>query len=243
MQRKVAVLHTSTVFVNDDPILRDLFAEILPEVELLEFVDTDLLATVTREGCIAPAAVRRIMHLAQAAEHAGADVILSACSAIGPAIPTARRAVSIPIVPIDEPMARRAVQTAEEIGVLATLGMALGPMVELLEQQASAARRPVCIHRLLVPDAFEALDAGRQDVHDALVVEAARELATVADVIVPAQVGLARLAPRLHAATGRKVFHGPRLAVQHIKQLLTELPAKPDPILPAYIGTEYAGVY
>lgn len=243
MKRKVAVLHTSTVFVNDDPILRDLFAEILPEVELLEFVDTDLLATVTSEGCITPAAIRRIMHLAQAAEQAGADVILSACSAVGPAIPTARRVVSIPIVPIDEPMARRAVQTAEEIGVLATLGMALAPMVDLLEQQASIVRRPVCIHRMLVPDAFDALEAGRQEVHDALVVEAARDLATVADVIVPAQVGLARLVPRLHTATGRKVFHGPRLAVQHIKQLLAELPPKPDPILSAYVGPEYAGVY
>jgi Asp/Glu/hydantoin racemase len=243
MKRKVAVLHTSTVFVSVDPLLRDLFAEILPEVELLEFVDTDLLATVTREGCIAPAAVRRVMHLAQAAEQAGADVILSACAAIGPAIPTARRAVSIPIVPIDEPMAQRAVHTAEEIGVLATLGLALGPMVDLLEQQASAARRPVCIHRMLVPDAFDALDAGRQDTHDALVIEAARELATVADVIVPAQVGLARLAPRLHIATGRKVFNGPRLAVQYIKQLLAQMPDKPDPILPAYAGSEIAGVY
>ena len=74
MKRKVAVLHTSTVFVNDDLILRNLFAEILPDVELLEFVDTDLLATVTREGCIAPAAVRRILHLAQAAEQAGATL-------------------------------------------------------------------------------------------------------------------------------------------------------------------------
>jgi Asp/Glu/hydantoin racemase len=241
MKRKVAVLHTSTVFVSVDPLLRDLFAEILPEVELLEFVDTDLLATVTREGCIAPAAVRRIAHLAQAAEQAGADVILSACSAIGPAIPTARHAVSIPIVPIDEPMAQRAVHTAEEIGVLATLGLALGPMVDLLEQQARAAHRPVCIHRMLVPDAFDALEAGRQDQHDALVEAAACKLATVADVIVPAQVGLARLAPRLHAATGRKVFNGPRLAVQYIKHLLAEMPDKPDPMLTAQVAAEYAG--
>jgi Asp/Glu/hydantoin racemase len=243
MKRKVAVLHTSTVFVNDDLILRNLFAEILPDVELLEFVDTDLLATVTREGCIAPAAVRRILHLAQAAEQAGAAVILSACSAIGPAIPTARHAVSIPIVPIDEPMAQRAIHTAEEIGVLATLGLALGPMVDLLEQQARAAHRPICIHRMLVPDAFDALEAGRQEVYDALVIEAARELAAVADVIVPAQVGLARLVPRLHAATGRKVFHGPRLAVNYVKQLLAQMPDKPDPILTDQVAAEYAGAY
>ena len=67
MKRKVAVLHTSTVFVNDDPILRDLFAEILPEVELLEFVDTDLRFTNLTMGlgakrqvsCLEPSGMRR----------------------------------------------------------------------------------------------------------------------------------------------------------------------------------------
>lgn len=220
-------------------MLRELFAEILPNIELLEFVDTDLLAAVTGEGRLAPAAIRRVVHLARCAEQAGAEVILSACSVIGPAIPSARAAVHVPIVQIDEPMVQHAVQDAEEIGVLATLDLALDPVVALLEQEARAAGRQIYIHPMLVPEAFAALEAGRQEGHDEMVVDAALELAAVADVIVPAQVELARLVPRLRAVTGCKVFDGPRLAVEHIKYLLAQMPESREPALAAGPAVAY----
>src|SRR5436305_215178 len=81
---KVAVLHTSFVFVTVEPVITDLIGELIPEAEILHFVDSDVLATVVREKGISEKSEARMVHLAQAAEAAGADVIFSACSSLGP---------------------------------------------------------------------------------------------------------------------------------------------------------------
>jgi hypothetical protein len=69
---KVAVLHTSFVFVTVEPVITDLIGELVPEAEILHFVDSDVLATVVREQGISAASEQRMVHLAQAAEAAWA---------------------------------------------------------------------------------------------------------------------------------------------------------------------------
>ena len=46
---KVAVLHTSFVFVTVEPVITDLINELIPGAEILHFVDSDVLGTVVRE--------------------------------------------------------------------------------------------------------------------------------------------------------------------------------------------------
>jgi hypothetical protein len=116
------MLHTSFVFVTVEPIIKDLFAELLPDVKVIDFVDSDVLATVQREGTVSANSVRRMCHLAEAADDAGVDLIFSACSSLGPAIDVARPLVRVPIVKVDDAMARDAVSRAERIGVLASGG-------------------------------------------------------------------------------------------------------------------------
>lgn len=226
MRQRVAVLHTSLVFLTVDPVLTDLLEETLPEADVVHFVDSDVLATVMREGRISDASTSRMVHLAQAAEAAGADVIFSACSSLGPAIDTARRSVATPIVKIDDAMTGRAV-AAERIGVLATVPTTLGPTSELIELKAAAAARPVRIVPRLCKGAFAALLGGDTTRHDAMVTAGARELAAEVDLIVLAQASMARLAPPLAEATGRPVLSSPRLGVESLKAAL----ARPAPAL------------
>ncbi len=87
---KVAVLHTSFVFATVEPVITDLITELVPGVELMHFVDSDDLATVVRDQGISASSEARMVHLAQAAEAAGADVIFSACSSLGPTLDAAR---------------------------------------------------------------------------------------------------------------------------------------------------------
>ena len=49
---KIAVLHTSFVFVNVELRVQQLLDEMLPDDEIIHFVDSDVLATVVREGGI-----------------------------------------------------------------------------------------------------------------------------------------------------------------------------------------------
>ena len=70
MSKKIAILHTSFVFVSVEPMINDLIAELIPDAEVLHFVDSDVLSTVVREQGISPASEARMSHLAQAAEAA-----------------------------------------------------------------------------------------------------------------------------------------------------------------------------
>lgn len=222
MPRKVAVLHTSFVFVNVEPMVNDLIAELMPDAEVLHFVDSDVLATVIREGSISERSQHRMTHLAQAAEEAGADVIFSACSSLGPTLDAARRAVSVPIVKIDDAMADLAATQASRIGVLATVPTTLGPTADLIAEKAAALGRDVTLVRHLCEGAFGVLMGGDRDRHDAMVLEGARELAKDVEILVLAQASMARLAPSLSEAIGRPVLASPRLGVQDLADQLAK---------------------
>ena len=222
MKTTVAMLHTSFVFVNVEPMIRELLAELLPDARVIDFVDGDVLATVQREGEVSPSSVRRMCHLAEAAEDAGAQVIFSACSSLGPAIDVARRLVHVPIVKIDDAMAREAVRRASRIGVLATVPSTLGPTADLLKAHAAEAGRTITLVPHLCEGAFQILMAGDRERHDAMVSEGARALATDVDLIVLAQASMARLAPRLAEETGMGVLSSPRMGVNELARVLAE---------------------
>ncbi|MEU6354680.1 aspartate/glutamate racemase family protein [Streptomyces sp. NPDC047072] len=219
---KIAVLHTSLVFVTVEPAINDYLAEFAPDAKVLHFVDSDVLATVMRESEISPASTQRMVHLAQAAESAGADVIFSACSSLGPAIDVARRLVSVPIVKIDDAMTASAVETANNIGVLATVPTTLPPTCALVEEKARAAGRDITVQQRLCEGAFSVLMSGDRDGHDAMVLDGAKALASEVDAIVLAQASMARLAPAIAEAVGKPVLSSPRSGAEDAARVLRE---------------------
>ncbi len=224
MKQKVAVLHTSFVFLNVESSVTDLLDEVLPETEVMHFVDSDVLATVMREQEISTRSTSRMVHLAQAAEEAGADVIFSACSSLGPAMEVARQKVETPLVRIDDGMARKAVEIASRIGVLATVPTTLGPTVDLIEQKAVDIGKEITVQRELSEGAFEILMNGDKERHDEMVVESAKKLAPSVEILVLAQASMTRLAPRLKEETSLEVLSSPRLGVEYVKQVLQAQP-------------------
>ncbi|MBP1703264.1 MAG: Asp/Glu/hydantoin racemase, partial [Chloroflexi bacterium] len=136
MAKRMAVLHTSFVFINVEPVFKNLFNELLPDVEIIDFVDSDVLAAVNRDGGIKQSHIRRMVHLAQAAEDAGVDLIFSACSSLGPSMDVARKMVDTPIIKIDDAMTQKAVTLASSIGVMATVPTTLPPTIGLLNEQS-----------------------------------------------------------------------------------------------------------
>lgn len=222
MTKRVGILHTSLVFINREPMLRDLLEEVLgDDVALVDFVDSEVLAAVMRDGEVSDASVERMRHLAQAAVAAEVDVIFSACSSLGPAMDQFRDQLPVPLVKIDEAMARAAAGSAGEIGVLATVPTTLGPTSALIRQQASALGREVTIHEQLCEGAFDLLMAGDAGEHDERVVTTAASFADRIEVIVLAQASMTRLAPRIEDATGRLVLSSPRLGVEDLARVLS----------------------
>lgn len=210
---KIAVLHTSFVFVNVELRVQQLLDELLPDDEIIHFVDSDVLATVVREGGISTDSEQRMVLLAEAAERAGADVIFSACSSLGPTLDAARQAVDVPIVKIDDAMARQAAATATRIGVLATVPTTLGPTADLIRAHATELGRDVRVSQHLCEGAFQTLMDGDQATHDDMVLAGAHQLAKDVEIIVLAQASMSRLQPVLEEAAGIAILSSPNLGI------------------------------
>lgn len=224
MPQKIAILHTSFVFVSVEPVITDLIGELIPDAEILHFVDSDVLATVVREQGISPKSEERMTHLAQAAEAAGADLIFSACSSLGPALDAAARAVGVPVIKIDEAMAVRAASEGARIGVLATVPTTLGPTSDLIQAKADGLNRRVEIEKRLCEGAFDVLMAGDRETHDAMISTQALDLAKTVDIIVLAQASMSRLAGTLAETTGTTVLASPRMGVEYLAERAHGLP-------------------
>jgi len=211
------------VFVSVEPMINNLITELIPDAEVMHFVDSDVLATVVREQGISASSEARMTHLAQAAEAAGADIIFSACSSLGPALDVAARNVHTPVVKIDEAMAKRAVLEGSRIGVLATVPTTLAPTSDLIQAAADEIGRSVTIEQRLAEGAFAVLMSGDRERHDAMVTEQATDLAETVDLIVLAQASMSRLAAALQDKTGLTVLSSPRIGVDYLAQRVAQL--------------------
>lgn len=223
MPKRIAVLHTSFVFINVEPVFKNLFAELLPDVGIVDFVDSDILAAVNRDGGIDQSHIRRMVHLAQAAEDAGVDLIFSACSSLGPSMDVARKLVKTPIIKIDDAMTQKAVQEANIIGVMATVPTTLKPTIDLLNQQSEAQKKSIEVKPHLCEGAWDVLISGDRTRYENMVLDGAKTLAPQVEMIVLAQASMSRLAPMLASETKMQVLSSPRLAVEYVKSLLDAL--------------------
>ncbi|TFD70290.1 aspartate/glutamate racemase family protein [Cryobacterium gelidum] len=223
MTKKIAILHTSFVFVSIEPVINNLIAELIPNAEVMHFVDSDVLATVVRERGISTNSALRMTYLAQAAEAAGADIIFSACSSLGPALDIAARSVHTPIVKIDEAMAMQAAREGTKIGVLATVPTTLEPTSDLISAKASEIGRTVIIEQRLCAGAFDVLMSGDREKHDEMVTAQAMDLAKGVDIIVLSQASMNRLAGSLNEQTKLPVLSSPRIGVDYLAQRVAAL--------------------
>ena len=138
MSRQVALIHTSAMMV---PPFKALAAELLAGVDVFHMVDESLLRDIIRDGRLLPPTARRLVGHVLAAADAGADVVMVTCSSVGPAVELSRSLVTVPVLRVDEPMARQAVATGQRIGVVATLPSTLAPTAELIRRLAQKRAR------------------------------------------------------------------------------------------------------
>lgn len=214
--RTVVVVHTGPATVQP---IKQQFQQILPDVRVVNIMDDSLLNDVMAAGHLTEAVTGRIFSYMQLGQQMGAVALLNACSSVGEAASAARPAISIPLIKIDDVMAERAVVTGSRIGVVATVKTTLEPTVRLIRAKAAAAGKSIDVTEALAEGAFQALLDGKSEVHDEIVKRTIESLADKVDVIVLAQVSMARLVPAL---TGMKVpvLSSPQSGVEAVRDAL-----------------------
>jgi Asp/Glu/hydantoin racemase len=162
-----------------------------PRATILHFMDEGLLPLVERDG-ITPAALDAIGHLVKRAEASGAHGVLLTCSVYSPAVPQLQTRVRVPVLSADEAMLRAALAQGRCIGVVATVATA-GPITaKLLGEYAAETGQEVLTEIAVTTEAFDALKAGDGGRHDALVRKQIERLLPRVDVLVLAQISMAR---------------------------------------------------
>lgn len=211
---RLALLHTVPALVER---FRGLLQAELAGVDTFHMVDESLLQDLMRHGP-SPGITRRIVALAGLAADAGADLIVFTCSSTSPSIDVARQCIAVPILKIDDPMAKRAVELGSRIGVLCTTNSTLQPSADLVRSHAQRLGRDVEVTAALVDGAYAALQAGDRERHDALVSAKAGEFAGACDVIVLAQASMAHLEAPLSKRVSCPVLSSPPLIIEALRR-------------------------
>ena len=215
---RLGLLHTSATLV---PVFDALCKSKLANVEVFNLVDDSLIKDVIAHGRLRPSTARRVAQHVAAAEDAGADFIMVTCSSIGPAVETAAKLATVPVLRVDRPMAERAVATGKRIGVIATLATTLEPTADLIVRCAAEAGTKIQLISRLCEGAFDALVSGDAVRHDEMVAAALKELADEVDVIALAQASMARVVETLSEADRRvPILASPPLAVDYLATVL-----------------------
>ena len=162
-------------------------------------------------------------HYFHAAADTGADLIISACSSVGDLAEEASKFLPIPLLRIDHAMIKKAIETGNRIGVLASLNTTLNPTVRYVYSIAEEMNKQVEVISCVADGAYEANNNGNSELHDKLLEQSAIGMVDKVDVLILAQGSMAKMEQRLHEITGIPVYSSPKLCALEAKELLEEL--------------------
>ena len=217
MEKSIAIVQTSAV---SSTVLKNLCNEIMPEVKVYQIIDDSLIQEVNANGGPTAGVRRRLFTYYQTATSLGVDLILNQCSSVGEVADAIRPFVDVPVVKIDEAMARYAISLGKKIAVMATVQSTVGPSVRLIESEAQKAGIEVSVIPHLVDGAMMILiEKGDVETHNKMVIGAVEKAAEDHDVVVLAQGSMVVLAPLL-TNIKKPVLTSPRLGVEYVRELL-----------------------
>ena len=219
MTKKIVIIHTGPATVQP---LNSLKKEFFDDVEFVNLVDDSLLKDVMKAGQVTPEVRQRMAGYMTIAQNMGADAILNACSSVGEVADYMTDMISVPIFKIDNSMAEKAVESGKRIGVLATVKTTLDPTIRLIEKKAKEKNKEIIVERFLCSEAFEAVLNGDGEKHDRLLIAAVQDMAERNDVLVLAQVSMARLEAAI-ADVKVPVLTSPKLGLKDLADTLNKL--------------------
>ncbi len=202
----VGFLHTASLHVATFDRLLD---EMGGDAARVHVVDEALLerCRVEPTHAVRPAVQRRVQELVAQ----GVDVVCCTCSTIGGLAEAVRSPV--PVIRVDRPMMRRAVELGGRIVVLAAAESTLVPTHQLLQEEANRIGVPLTAEMVTVAGAWDAFLRGDRESYLSEVAAAARHAARRADVLVLAQASMADALATI-GNVGVAVLSSPRLAVE-----------------------------
>ncbi|MCP4405090.1 MAG: aspartate/glutamate racemase family protein [bacterium] len=209
----IGMIH-STRFVID--AVHNAVTSACRDIDILHVMDEGLLRALKPEDGITPEITEWMTDMVRSVEKQGAELAVVSCSSLSPCVSEIRKSVKIPVVKIDEPMVEWAVNNASTIGLVMTNPTTESPSKSLIEEVAQRAGKDVTVVSRLCLEAFWKLNAGDINGHDDEVIRAIHELLQDVEVVILAQISIARVTEKLDDDIKAKVlsslnFIGPEI--------------------------------
>jgi Asp/Glu/hydantoin racemase len=187
------------------------------DVHISHIADESLIQRVLANGGLNPTLCHCLCDYAAKAEAAGADLIQVTCSSYSPAVDIAARMVDVPVLKIDKPIARIAVEKHHRIGVIATARSTFGPSTDIVRDTADEMKLEREVVPLFCEGAYDALFSGDNETHDRIVTENLKELMGKTDAIILAQASMARVAENMaESEKSVPLYTSPEPAIEYL---------------------------
>ncbi len=217
-KRKIAFIHASPAAIGP---LMQFYSKEAPELEITNLLDDGIIRLFATKNM--EATKKRLREMIETAcTFYGVEVAMLTCSAAPRRmLEELRGKVDLPLLKIDEPMARAAVRAGQRIGVVVTFPPTLEITNNLLKDAAAEAGLTIEIMKRIVPKAHHALLAGNNATHNELLITGIKQLAEEpVDAILLAQVSMAQIMPQLEGQISIPVFNSLHTSLPAIRSLL-----------------------
>ena len=217
MKGLVGLVHTTRLVI--EPVHEALTGQ-CPELAFSHVLDEGILRSLAKRGAISEEISQWLTNMVLSTEAIGADLTVVSCSSLSPCVNEVRQRVKIPVLKIDEPMMEHAISAADRIGLVMTNPTTEKPSTLLFHEVAGRLDRDVTLLPRLCPDAFAKLNQGDLAGHDSEVCETVDALLKEVDVVILAQISIARVREHLDPAISKRVFSSLDFISQKIKEVL-----------------------
>lgn len=206
------------------PAVKDAFAELWPEPEIVCMLDESLYADFVNDDFtvdpqLPDAAYERVADMLRYSRKSGADGIVFCGSVFGALVEAGREGMDIPVLTSFEGMIEAAFAEGPRLGIITTAEGSLNCLSGDVGRYAEARGLDYTIESRIVEGGFQMVLAGDRDGADALIGDAAAEL-TACDSLMLGQFSMGSAADKIAPMPGRPVFTAPRGAVEKLKREL-----------------------
>ena len=190
MKGLVGLVHTTRLVI--DPVHEAITGSV-KDITVNHVLDEGILRSLSSQGRITPEIIDWLTKMVTSAETGGADLAVVSCSSLSPCINEVRNRVGIPVLKVDEPMMEFAIQNGDRIGLIMTNPTTQEPSQILFREVSEQLGKEVVLVPKLCPDAFAKLNSGDDAGHDSDVVRGIEELLQETDLVMLAQISIARV--------------------------------------------------
>ena len=219
--RRVGLIHSTRLVI--EPIHRVMALQ-CPDIDFFHLMDEGILRKLTAFGQITPEIIQWLAEMVRSAQRAGADMAVVSCSSLSPCVPAVQKQVDIPVLRIDAPMMEHAVIHAKRIGLVMTNPTTEAPSKILFQEVSQKLGRAATLVPRLCPHAFAKLNQGDIQGHDLSVIKTVEDLLAEVDVVMLAQISMARVKDSLPGAIQSRVFSSLDFIAPEINKWLARRP-------------------